>query len=99
MRLQMLSGDAHHVRRLIDADDAAERQPCEQLLSQPSRAASDVEHAFATVERQAREHDHAPVELRVGDAVIRLGVPLAHETYSGTITSLSIDGSPVAIAN
>jgi hypothetical protein len=49
---------------------------------------TDVEHALVAVERKSREHDCAPVELRVGDSVIRLGVPLAHETFSGRINSV-----------
>ena len=57
----------------------------EQTFSQPSGPAADVEHALVAVERQTCEHDRTPVELRVRHAVIGFGVPLAHDTFSGTI--------------
>src|SRR5262245_56588498 len=40
--LQMLARDAHHVRRLIDADEASSWQPLEQPFGQPFSSASDI---------------------------------------------------------
>ena len=67
-----------HVRREVDGDDMPARKPLEEQFRQSSGAASDVQHALVAVERQARKHAHAPRDVRVRYAVIRLGVPFGH---------------------
>ena len=61
----------------VERDDVPARQPRGEQLGDPARAAAGVEHPLVAGERQPVEDRPAPPRLRVGDAVVRPGVPVA----------------------
>ena len=71
-----LAGHLDHGFRGVDAEDAAIGQLLQQLGRNPTRAAARVHHILVALQVQALEHLEAPVVLRIGDAVVGLGVPL-----------------------
>jgi hypothetical protein len=66
-----------HVLRLVDGDDMAVGEAFEQKFSEAAGATAGIDDSFAAVEGQAIEHRAAPIDVRIGDAVVALGVPFA----------------------
>src|SRR3954464_9507860 len=80
---QMLARAAQHVRRAIDRDDPAQRQPFEQAGCEAARAAAHIDYELVANQRQTIQYGRAPGDLRVGHAVVHLGIPLAPlETFT-----------------
>ena len=72
-----LTGLLDHRLGGVDAEHPALREALEQLRRDASGAAAGVHHELVAGELEAVEHLEAPLVLRVGDAVVGLGVPLA----------------------
>ena len=66
-----------HRRRAVERDHVASREPFGQERGHPPRTAPGVQHGLGAVELEPVDDGRAPPELRVGDRVVGLGVPLA----------------------
>ena len=67
---QPASGLLEHRGGGIQRDDPAPRQPRQQQLGHPARAAAGIEHGLVAFERQASEHFRAPACLGIRDLVV-----------------------------
>ena len=66
-----------HRRRSVEGDHPAARQATCEQLRHAAAAAAGVEHPFVAGQREAIEDRLAPARHRVGDAVVRAGIPVA----------------------
>ena len=64
-----------HVRRAIDRDDVPARQPLREDAGEPTAAAARVDHRLSSFERKTLEDAKSPRELRIGEALVGLGIP------------------------
>lgn len=70
-----------HVRGAVDRDDATARQSLREHAREPSAAAARIDDGLTTFEWKAVEHAEPPVELRVGDTLVSLGIPFVRRAH------------------
>jgi hypothetical protein len=66
-----------HRRRAVERDDPAAGEPSREQLGDPSRTAPGVHDGLVARELEPVYDAGAPSDLRVGDPVVGLGVPVA----------------------
>src|SRR6185436_3015885 len=87
-----------HRRRPVECDDATAGQAGGEQLSDTAAPAAGIEDALVAVEREAVQHDLAPARLRVGDAVVGPGVPVAGHGVAQAVGWCG-SGDAVAVAS
>src|SRR5438270_4296458 len=74
-RLEVRASPLDHLWRDVDGDHAAVRDSLEQKAGQTAAAAAGIQDGLTAAEPQPIEQALPPLELRVSDAVVALGVP------------------------
>jgi hypothetical protein len=77
LRREVLARGMQHVLGEIDADNAPARQGFEQIRSQSARSTTGIQDDFISTKVQPLQNFLAPTDLRSGQAVVDVGVPLA----------------------
>ena len=73
-----------HRRRAVERDHGAVGEPFGDKRRDASRTAPGVQDGLVAAELEPVDDDRAPPEPRVGDRVVRLGVPLARHARDAT---------------
>jgi hypothetical protein len=93
-RPQVPAGSVEHIGRAVDSDQAAARQSSQQMLGQSAAAAAQVERCLVTAQVERGDDGLAPGLHRVGQAVVGLGVPFSHGSFS--VPKSGVSGSGVS---
>ena len=71
-----------HLRRKIQRNHCARRQPAQQFFGQPPAAAPCVQHPLVASQFQSLQHGHSPLELRIGEIVVGHRIPVCLAQFS-----------------
>jgi hypothetical protein len=83
-----------HRRRAVERDHGAVGESFGEERGHSPRTAPGVQDGLVAVELEPVDHGRTPSELRIGDRVVGLGVPVARHAGTLPLRERVVDGGP-----